>query len=275
MAGINGTILIDLKPAPGNAAKIIELNPPSANNAGDRFLANVSSIAQTARGYIQGTSIDIANAQIFHVCDPKGVVAVTLANINKTIAETIAKTINSLVASVIADSTLGPIYKAAKDLVKKALSYLKTINKTLQYINKAIIETNNLILYAKGFIDLIATLPAKLAQTLGQCLSVLRNALKTALTVNLGDIGGVIQQTQLAIQQTQTAISGVSTTAQNLNTVAKSLSDLPSTLSSNLSGASDTLASSLKGFTGSTTNLLSFTANSSNYDAPFVGRNGV
>jgi hypothetical protein len=275
MSGIVGVVLTDLKVTPGNVNRIIELNRPTAENSGDRFLANVSSVAQSARGFIQDTSIDIANAQVFHICDPKSIVALTLANVNSQIAQTIAKAREDIINFIIADSLLGPIYTAAKDLLDKALSALKIINKTLFKINKLIQEANNIILYAQGFINMIASLPYRVAQALTQCLSLLRNALKQMLAINLGDIGAVIQQTQLAISQTQSAIAGVKTTGQNLNNTANTIASLPSALSTNLNKSGTVLSSSLTSFTSTTSLLVSITANSSNYTTGTTGRNGV
>jgi len=266
-----GAVVTQLTPAPGNYARYIEPYPPKSANKGDSIQTGYSTIPQTARGYIQGTSIAISNAQIFHVCDPKGIVAVEIARLNSTVASAIQSARNAIVDTILSDSLLGPVYTLAKDLIKDALSALKFINKVLYKLNKTIQEVNSFILYANGFINLIKTLPAKIAQTLQQCLALLKRALKIALTVNLGDIGSLIQQTTIAISQTKTAVSGIKSTGQNLNNLAKNISSIPSSLATNSKQAASVLSASVKSFSSTTNSLVSVTATGSGNPNPSAG----
>ena len=252
-----GTIAAQLKVTPGDYAKVSEVNAPRANNAGDTIIPGYSTVPQLARGFLQDTSIAVSNAEIFHICDPKNVVAIQIAALNSTIADAIQTARNAIVDTILSDALLGPTYTIVKDLIRDALAALKYVNKVLYKINKTIQEANNFISYANGLINLIKTLPTKIAQTLTQCLALLQTALKTALTVNLGDIGGIIQQTQLAISQTQSAISSTKTTVTNLNSTVSNIASLPSSLSTNLSQASKTLSTSITSFSKTSSSLVS------------------
>jgi ABC-type transporter Mla subunit MlaD len=233
--------------APGNYDRLIETDPPKPVAIADAINEGSSTVSQISRGFISNTSIAISNAEIWHICDPKSEVALYLATKSAEIAQAIQKARDALIKALFGDTT-SPALTAIKALIKDAIALLKRINKILKAINKAIQTAKEVIADINAFINIIKTLPQRIAQTLQQCLVLLQQTLAKALTIGLGDLGTIIQQTNLAISQTNQAVSGVKGLGNDLNGLATNLASVPTALSAGIKSASTSLSTSVTNF---------------------------
>jgi DNA repair ATPase RecN len=256
-----------IQPTPGNYTEIDETDGPTTKYIGNKIQQGTSTISQIARGSIQNTTIAISNAEIFHICDPKSEVALYLAKKSSDIAQAIAEARDAIITALFGDST-SPVFTQIKNLLKDAIALLKRVNKILKLINKAIQEARAFIADVNVLVNVIKTLPQRVAQTLQQCLALLQNALAKALTLGLGDVGVLIQETQNAISQTNQAVNGVKGLGQDLNATVANIKTLPSALSTGVSSAASTLTNSVQNFGSSLKNVQLNIANGTG--TPFV-----
>jgi len=256
-----------IQQTPGDYTSITESDGPTTKYIGNAIQTGTSTISQIARGSIQNTTIAISNAEIFHICDPKSELSLYLAGKSSEIAQAIANARDAIITALFGDSA-SPVFTQIKNLLKDAIALLKRVNKILKLINKAIQEARAFVADVNALINLVKTLPQKIAQTLQQCLALLQNALAGALTIGLGDVGTLIQQTQTAINQTNQAITGVKGLGQDLNATVANIQSVPNALSSGITSAASSVTNSVQNFGSSLTTIQANIATGSG--TPFV-----
>jgi hypothetical protein len=256
-----------IQPTPGDYGTIDETDGPTTKYIGNKIQQGTSTISQIARGSIQNTTIAIANAEIFHICDPKSEVALYLATKSSDIAQAIAKARDAIITALFGDST-SPVFTQIKNLLKDAIALLKRVNKILKLINKSIQEARAFITDVNTLISVIKSLPQRIAQTLQQCLALLQKALSNALTIGLGDVGTLIQQTQNAVTQTNQAINGINGLGQDLTATVANIQSVPSALSSGIESATASVTNSIQNFSAGITTVQASVVSGSG--TPFV-----
>jgi uncharacterized protein YoxC len=237
----------------GDYTAINETDGPTTQYIGNAIQKGTSTISQLARGSIADTTIAISNAEIFHICDPKSELALYLALKSSEISQAIAKARDAIISALFGDSA-SPVFTQIKNLLKDAIALLKRVNKILKAINKAIQEARAFIAEVNQLINLIKTLPQK--------------ALSGALTIGLGDVGVLIQETQTAINQTNQAISGVKALGSDLQKTVANIQSLPGALSSGINSATASVTNSVKNFGSTLTTIQTNIAAGSG--TPFV-----
>lgn len=246
----------------GNYTSITEKDGPVTYFIGNGIQEGTSTISQIARGSIQDTTLAISNAEIFHICDPGGSVAIYLAIKSSEIAQAIQAARDAIISAIFGDSA-SPVFTQIKALLEDAIALLKRVNKILKTINKAIQTAKAFITDVNQFINIIKTLPQRIAAVLQQCLLLLQQTLAKALTFGLGDVGVLIQETQNAINQTTQAVSGVKSLGQDLNATVANLQSVPGALTSGINSATTSLTNSVQTFGDSFKNLQANIANGS------------
>jgi len=240
---------------PGSYGKLKEQNPPKIVAEGDKIIAGFPTVPQLARGSIANTSIALSNADIWHICDPKSRVAYRLAEKNAELNKKIQEIRNKIVTALIGDGT-SPVITQIKEFVKDALAVLKVISNVLTYINEQIKAAKELIAEVNFFVNVVKSLPQRVATTLTQCLVLLQNALKKALQFVAGpELTELITTTKDIIRQSNQAVAGVKGLSTDLNGLQSNLASVPSALSKGVADASTTLTSSLSSFKNNVTNI--------------------
>ena len=240
---------------PGKYGRLKEPNPPKIVAEADAIIAGLPTVPQLARGSIANTSIALSNADIWHICDPKSSMAFFLATKNAELNQAIQQIRDKLVTALIGDGT-SPVITAIKQFVKDALAVLKVISNVLTYINEQIKAAKDLIAEVNFFVNIVKTLPQRVAATLTQCLVLLQNALKKATTFVAGpELTELITTTKDIINQSNQAVAGVKGLSTDLNGLQSNLASVPSALSKGVASASTSLTSSLDSFKGSVTNI--------------------
>jgi phage-related minor tail protein len=234
---------------PGKYGKLKEPNPPKIVAEADAIIAGFPTVPQLARGSIANTSIALSNAEIWHICDPKSSMAFFLATKNAELNQVIQQIRDKIVTALVGDG-VSPVITAIKQFVKDALAVLKVISNILTYINEQIRAAKDLIAEINFLVNVVKTLPQRVAATLAQCLALLQNALKKATTFAASpELTELITTTKTIINQSNQAVAGVNSLGTDLNGLQTNLTSVPSALSKGVASASTTLTSSLNSFT--------------------------
>ena len=240
---------------PGKYGRLKEPNPPKIVAEADAIIAGFPTVPQLARGSIANTSIALSNAEIWHICDPKSRLAFTLATKNAELNQAIQEIRDKIVTAIVGDGT-SPVITAIKQFVKDALAVLKVISNVLTYINEQIKAAKEIIAEVNFFVNVVKSLPQRVAATLTQCLALLQNALKKATTFAAGpELTELITTTNDIIKQSNQAVAGVNGLNSNLNALQSNLTSVPSALSKGVASASTSLTASLNSFTGNISNI--------------------
>jgi len=240
---------------PGKYGKLKEPNPPKIVAEGDKIIAGFPTVPQLARGSIANTSIALSNAEIWHICDPKSRIASKLADKNAELNQAIQEIRNKIVKAIVGDGS-SPVITQIKQFIDDALAVLKVISNVLTYINEQIKAAKDLIAEVNFFVNVVKTLPQRVASTLAQCLALLQNALKKATTFAAGpELTQLITTTNDIIKQSNQAVTGVNGLNTDLNGLQSNLASVPSALSKGVASASTTLTSSLNSFTNNVSNI--------------------
>ena len=161
----------------------------------------------------------------------------------------------SIVTAIIGDGS-SPVVTQIKEFIDDALAVLKIISNVLTYINEQIKAAKDLIAEINFFVNVVKSLPQRVAATLAQCLALLQNALKRATTFAASpELTELITTTNNIIQQSNQAVAGVNGLNTDLNGLQSNLTSVPSALSKGVASASTTLTSSLSSFTNNVTNI--------------------
>lgn len=162
-------------------AKGLEQNKPSVINTGDASQPGLPTTASLARGNLANTTIDKMNSSLEHVCDITGDIKYSIALVSAKISEAIQaiRTYLEGLWGSTSGSPFGDQIRAAIKYIKAKVAiikkYIAKAKEVQAAIAKFIADTQALIAY-------IATLPAKAAAMLKQCLTDAIASVKGAIS---------------------------------------------------------------------------------------------
>lgn len=146
-------------------------NNLTSNFSGDDVMVTKQpTITQKVRGIVEGTSTGYTNKNLVHVCDITGPLVYGIAFVSFQVGELIQTLRTALQAawSGLASSPFGDAVKATIDTIKAGVQmiqkFIAKAQEIAQVINDYINQLTELIAY-------IATLPARIAQSLIQCVT--------------------------------------------------------------------------------------------------------
>jgi|688.fasta_scaffold02131_14 hypothetical protein len=228
---------------------IIEKNPPSTGFITDAQIEGLQKTADVFRGIFSG-ALSANNRPGFHFCEPFSSplprnTQMTLRNGVKVPNLQLGAPVLQLEA-FIKSSKFQQIVQAIREIVSKALTALgltgplatsiteiaRYIAEKLRYINK-LIETYivgaallaQVERYIATLINFVARLPEIIGRALAECITAIKNAIASALSISLGfNTGGLLAEIQalqanitLAEQATQAVIAGAEAIGQSLD----------------------------------------------------------
>jgi hypothetical protein len=174
-----------------------QATPPSGQI---QYQVGQPTLAPLARGQVANTAISQANSNLAHVCDiPAGIkfeiakLTISVSGLINTLRTTIEGLWASTSGSPFADEIRNAI-KTIKSKVKQIQKFIRDQLEPLQDIQKFIQSLQELLQY-------IATLPARIAKFLSECLSAATQGISDAINVGKDiakEIEG-IRQDQLAV----------------------------------------------------------------------------
>jgi hypothetical protein len=189
-------------------------------NSGDGQTTGLPTTPGIARGQVANTSVNFSNNNLAHVCDITGQMKYYITWVSFQVSEAIEAiriAIENLFASASA-SPFGDAVRSAIQYIKAKVEvikgYLKKATEAVSAVKQFITEINSLIVY-------IATLPAKAAAMLKQCLVDAKNSLTQAISdgVAISKVSDTINQsitdTQSSLSSTENVVSVSTPTSNN------------------------------------------------------------
>lgn len=264
----------------------VEDTPPTSRFYGDGSLKGFQTVPNIARGVLEYTakapngntiqivtSINFANKHQHHLCEPVGLpnpkrTTITTADglevpnlalgapalelsiiLKSADVQKVLKDIRNAIEGLFGDGIGGPLFTKFKQAANTIATVLKEINRIIRiYVVNALLIVQ-VEKYISLLIQFITSLPAIFATALAECLTALKNALASALTFVLPDVGtggllGEIQKLQsnlaLAENATKQVIAGaeqIVTDIQNIPTGINAAVDILSTSLSDIKNA--------------------------------------
>jgi len=164
----------------------VEQNKPSVINTGDAPQSGLPTTASLARGNLANTTIAKMNSSLEHVCDISGNIKYSIALVSQKISEAI-QAIRTYLEGLWGGTSGSPF----SDQIRAAIKYIKAkvaiIKKYIAKAQEAQTAVQQFIADAQALIAYIATLPAKAAALLKQCLTDAVASVKDAIS-NSSDI---------------------------------------------------------------------------------------
>lgn len=178
-----------------------------------------STAPATAYTY-KGTGIEKSDETRAHVCDIPNVIKFQVAVEalkNSTIFQVVRKTIEATTSA----ASSSPLVTQIVGAIKVIRTYLKEIQKFLDFINEVILEIARFIAYVQKMIAWILSLPARLLALFKKCIAELLSALAGALSVGTNS-GGLLTEVKGLISDVNKTVSSATSTIGSAKTVVAS-----------------------------------------------------
>jgi prefoldin subunit 5 len=187
------------------------LKPATPPNGQVQYEAGKPTLAPLARGEVDKTAISQSNANLAHVCDISANMKFEIAKMAFKVSE-LVETIRASIKGLWASASSSPFADEVRSAVKTIKAQIKVIQKFIKKVQDNIKAVTDLVDQLQKLIQYIATLPARIAKFLQDCL---REA--------IGGISGAIA----VGQEIQKNISEGNVSLANLSAVAaeESLTD--------------------------------------------------
>jgi flagellar hook-basal body complex protein FliE len=189
-----------------------ETNPPKSNYDSK---PGEPSNSKNSRGVYNGTPNQKSDENRSHVCDFSQKLKYDIA-INRGEVKAALQKARKEVEDALASDAASPLVTQLKAALKWITNKLKMLNKIIKAYNDIVKEIASYIQYVQEMIAYILSLPAQLAALLTKCLSELKAALSSALSMDFGGSGGLSEVGELL----KTAKTTVGLTAQAAATTA-------------------------------------------------------
>jgi hypothetical protein len=152
----------------------------TAPNLNDNPQSGSPTTPATARSFLANTSIALSNNTLAHVCDITGPMKYSIAWLSlqvKQLVETIRNTIEGLWSST-SGSPFGDEIRTTLKAIKNKVNQIQSLITKAKEVQSAI---QQFVSEAQALISFIATLPARVAVFLKDCLSNVTASLKDAI----------------------------------------------------------------------------------------------
>lgn len=164
-----------------------EQNAPKVPNTNDAPVSGGPTTPALSRGTVANTSIAFSNSNLAHVCDISPTIKYEIAKLTMSVTGLI-QTIRTEIEALWASSTSSPFADEIRTAIKTIKAKIKTVQKFIRDQLAPIEELQKFIAQLQELIVFIATLPARIASILQQCLSSATSGISEAI-----DLGKQIQ----------------------------------------------------------------------------------
>ena len=193
---------------------------PATPPAGQiQYQVGQPTLAPLARGQVANTAISQANSNLAHVCDIPAGIKFEIAKLTISVSGLI-NTLRTTIEGLWASTSGSPFADEIRNAIKTIKSKVKQIQKFIRDQLEPLRDIQAFIKSLQELIQYIATLPARIAKFLSECLSAATQGISDAINVGKDiakEIEG-IRQDQLAVvldKQLSTENEKVPTTANN------------------------------------------------------------
>jgi hypothetical protein len=180
-------------------SNLIPAQPPAGQI---QYQVGQPTIAPLARGQVANTAISQANSNLAHVCDIPAGIKFEIAKLTISVSGLI-NTLRTQIEALWASSTASPFADEIRNAIKTIKAKVKQIQKFIRDQLEPLNDIQAFIQSLRDLIQYIATLPARIAAFLKQCLDEATKGISEAINVGKDiakEIEG-IRQDQLAVIQ--------------------------------------------------------------------------
>jgi len=164
--------------------------------------------APLARGVVANTAISQSNSNLAHVCDIPAGIKFEIAQLTISISGFI-NTLRTEIESLWASSSSSPFADEIRNAIKTIKSKIKQIQKFIRDQLEPLQDIQKFIQSLQELLQYIATLPARIAAFLKDCLSNATQGISDAISVGK-DIASQVQSTinpQLTLAQNEEIVA--------------------------------------------------------------------
>jgi methyl-accepting chemotaxis protein len=144
-----------------------------------------------ARSLIANTSIALSNSNLAHVCDITGDMRYGIAWVSLQVKQ-LVETIRNAIQGLWASASSSPFGDEIRAVIKAIQAKVKQIQKLISKIQEVQKTLNSYIAQLQELIAFIASLPARIAAFLQNCLSAATASLKDAI----GNASSIVSSSQ-------------------------------------------------------------------------------
>jgi len=176
------------------------LKPATPPSGQIQYQVGQPTLAPLARGVVANTAISQSNSNLAHVCDIPAGIKFEIAKLTISVSGLI-NTLRTTIEGLWASSSGSPFADEIRNAIKTIKSKVKQIQKFIRDQLEPLKDIQAFIKSLQELIQYIATLPARIAAFLKQCLSEATKGISDAINVGKDiakEIEG-IQQDQLAV----------------------------------------------------------------------------
>jgi len=178
------------------------LKPATPPSGQIQYQVGQPTLAPLARGVVANTAISQANSNLAHVCDIPAGIKFEIAKLTISVSGLI-NTLRTQIEALWASSTASPFADEIRNAIKTIKAKVKQIQKFIRDQLEPLEDIQAFIQSLRDLIEYIATLPARIAAFLRDCLSNATQGISEAINVGKDiakEIEG-IRQDQLAVAE--------------------------------------------------------------------------
>lgn len=179
-------------------SNLVPAQPPAGQI---QYSVGQPTVAPLARGVVANTAISQANSNLAHVCDIPAGIKFEIAKLTITVSGLI-NTLRTTIEGLWAATTASPFADEIRNAIKTIKAKIKQIQKFIRDQLEPLRDIQAFIKSLQDLIQYIATLPARIAAFLKQCLSEATKGISDAIAIGkdiAGQIQAGIEQDKLAV----------------------------------------------------------------------------
>lgn len=193
---------LDAAPDPSKGfAPHSSLVPPQPPKGQVQYQVGQPTVAPLARGVVANTAISQANSNLAHVCDIPAGIKFEIAKLTISVSGLI-NTLRTEIEALWASTTASPFADEIRNAIKTIKAKVKQIQKFIRDQLEPLKDIQAFIKSLEELIQYIATLPARIAAFLRQCLNDATKGISDAIDVGKNiakEIQSGAEQDKLAV----------------------------------------------------------------------------
>lgn len=183
-------------------SSLVPAQPPKGQI---QYQVGQPTLAPLARGQVANTAISQANSNLAHVCDIPAGIKFEIAKLTISVSG-IINTLRTEIESLWAATTSSPFADEIRNAIKTIKAKVKQIQKFIRDQLEPLQDIEAFIKSLQELIQYIATLPARIAAFLKDCLSNATQGISDAISIGrdiAGQIQAGVEQDRLAVLEDQ------------------------------------------------------------------------
>jgi hypothetical protein len=160
-------------------SNLVPAQPPAGQI---QYQVGQPTLAPLARGVVANTAISQANSNLTHVCDIPAGIKFEIAKLTIQVSGLI-NTLRTTIEGLWASTTASPFADEIRNSIKTIKAKIKQIQKFIRDQLEPLQDIQAFIQSLRDLIQYIATLPARIAKFLSECLSAATQGISEAINV--------------------------------------------------------------------------------------------